>query len=957
METQLLQTKLHIPPIRSELISRPRLMERLNVGLRRNGFGQDGAARRVEFARKLTLVSAPAGFGKTTLLSDWAAQVTSGLEDTAPEFARDRTAYGPVAWLSLDEGDNDPVRFLTYIIAALQMIEGHLGEDALGGLLSPKSPPRGSVLTALINQIAAIPHSFVLVLDDYHVITAQAIHEDLAFILDHLPANFHMVIATRSDPPLNLARLRGRGQLNELRQSDLSFTIEEVEQFLAQETGAALEARDVVALASRTEGWVAGLQMAALALSGQTSGEASSAASRFIQDFTGSNRYVLDYLVEEVLNRQPKSIQDFLLRTSILDRLSGPLCDAVCAAGTDATNRGNGSVVHHSAVPDPGQAVLEQLEHANLFIVPLDNERRWYRYHHLFADLLRQRLEQAHPELAQVLHGRASEWYERNGLAALAIEHALSAGDAGRAAYLIEKAATATFSRGEFATFQKWLESIPDDQVRASPILCVYHALMSLFGGRPLQEIESRLQDAEQDNASGAVSGEVTLLHALLAMFKGDLKEGIELSDRALALLPEDDVLFRGLVARNLASVYKLTGDVDDAVRTLDDVLRVSRQAGDLIGEVAALQMKAEMRVTQGRLREAASIYEGARELAVDRRGRRLPVAIKVLVGLGELHRQWNDLDRATALVCEGIEQAKKWSEAWGMGGYLTLARIRQAQGDVDGARAAMQTAERYALEFDATEIDDLAVAAFQARLWIAQGDLAAAAQWVAKRDLEHERGMYRKGTSGYAVPYLIREIERTTLARVYMAQGRPEKAVYLLGALLESAEERRRMGSAIEILTLRALALQMSGHQAQSMSDLERALSFAEPEGYVRLFLDEGEPMAQLLRRAASRDLCVDYARQLLMAFELAEHGTSMRVDAQTRPHTQPLIEPLSERELEVLRLFSEGMSNREVAQRLYLSLHTVKWHAGNIYGKLGVKNRSKAVAKARALGILAIV
>jgi LuxR family maltose regulon positive regulatory protein len=307
--------------------------------------------------------------------------------------------------------------------------------------------------------------------------------------------------------------------------------------------------------------------------------------------------------------------------------------------------------------------------------------------------------------------------------------------------------------------------------------------------------------------------------------------------------------------------------------------------------------------------------------------------------------------------VGEGIELAKKWSEAWGISGYLTLARVRQAQGDVDGARAAMQAAERFAIEFDATDIDDLAVAAFQARLWIAQGDLAAAAHWVEKRGLERELGMGQGKDRGPAVPYYIGEIERATLARVYIAQGRPEEALDLLGALLESAEKMGRTGSAIEILTLQALALHAAGHLTQSMTCLERALSLAEPEGYVRLFLDEGEPMAQLLRRAASRGLSADYARQLLMAFELAEHGTPMHVDAHPPPHAQPLIEPLSERELEVLQLFSEGMSNREVAQRLYLSLHTVKWHAGNIYGKLGVKNRSKAVAKARALGIPTIV
>ena len=481
MTIPLLRTKFYIPPVRPELVSRPHLVERLNAGPRSG--------------HKLTLISAPAGFGKTTLLSEWVA----GCEQ-------------PVAWLSLDEGDNDPARFWVYFVAALQTVQAGIGATSLTALQAPQPPPIESALTPLINEIAAIPDPFALVLDDYHLITAQAIHDALAFLLDHLPPQMHLIIATRADPPLPIARLRGRGQLTELRQTDLRFTPDEAAAFLNQVMGLGLSAEDVAALEARAEGWIAGLQMAAVSMQGQED------VAGFIRAFTGSDRYILDYLVEEVLQRQPESVQTFLLQTAILDRLTGPLCDAVWDKSPTCPTA------------DGGQAMLERLEQANLFIVPLDNERRWYRYHRLFADLLRSRLQQVHPDLAPTLHRRASKWYEENGLMAPAIEYALSAGDFERAANLIEQTAEATLMRSEVATFLNWVEALPDDVVRAWPRLGVFHGMASVLSGGPLHVAQSRLQDAAADEAAGLLSGEGTAFRAWIAVIRGDTRRGMGLS-------------------------------------------------------------------------------------------------------------------------------------------------------------------------------------------------------------------------------------------------------------------------------------------------------------------------------------------------------------------------------------------------------------------------------------------
>ena len=905
MATPLLKTKLYIPSVRPELVSRPRLIERLDEGLC--------------LGRRLTLIAAPAGFGKTTLLSEWIhcrGAVTAPLQ---------------VAWFSLDENDNDPARFLAYLVAALQTVEPDVGAGVLTALQSPQPPPVEAVLVAVINDIAAAAQGgdhkgrpYVLVLDDYHLVTARPIHDAVAFLLDHLPSNLHLVIVTRADPPLPLARLRARGQLTELRQTDLRFTSQEAAAFLNQVMGLDLADKDVATLKARTEGWIAGLQMAALSIQGQED------VAAFIRALTGSDRYILDYLVEEVLKQQPEPVQTFLLQTSILDRLTGTLCDAVWDKLPTCPTAGD------------GQAMLEQLERDNLFIVPLDNERRWYRYHRLFADLLRYHLHQAQPDLAPTLHHRASEWYEQNRLMAEAVDHALAAGDFERAARLIEQVAEAALMRSELTTFLGWVDALPDGLVRDRPSLCLFQAWAFLMSGRPLESIESRLQDA----AHSETMDKTASLRALIALYQGQMSRAAELARQALEQLSEQDTFLRGLATWVLGLSRLVDGDLAAGAQALDQVARMSRRAGNVMISVMVLCNVAELRMQQGRLRQAKETYQQALEWATDEQGGRLPIAGEALMGLGRLLYQWNDLEAATRHLAEGIELTQRWGEIGAMDGYLSLAQVRQAQGDADGAQEAIRRARQLALRTDTTELDDILVAAHQAQLWLAQGDLDAALRWLEERGLTLSVALAeleeRLGDDFFR-SRRRRTIEYVTLVRVLLAQGRPDEALAVLDLLLAIAERWGLNERVIRFQILRALAFRAQGNVAQAMTALQRALTLAEPGGYVRIFLDEGETVARLLYRAVERGIAPEYAGQLLAAFPAPE----------AKPHAE-MVEPLSERELDVLRLIAEGLSNQEIARRLHLSLSTVKWHTGNIYGKLGVKNRTQAVAKARSLGIL---
>jgi LuxR family maltose regulon positive regulatory protein len=889
--TSLLTTKLYTPPPQPRLVSRPRLIERLNEGLR--------------LGHRLTLISAPAGFGKTTLLSEWSAGC-------------DR----PVAWVSLDESDDDLARFLAYLVAALRTVGVEIEEDVLADANTP--PATEPFLTALINQSSVVPTGFILVLDDYHLVTAQPIHQATTFLLDHLPGNMHLVIATRADPPLPVARLRGRGQLTELRLTDLRFTPDEAGEFLRQAMELSLSADDVAALVSRTEGWIAGLQMAALSLQGKDD------VAQFIAAFTGSDRYILDYLMEEVLRRESDQVQTFLLQTSILDRLCGPLCNALV---TDLQS----------------QPVLEHLESSNLFILPLDNERRWYRYHRLFADLLRQRLHQVYPDRAPILHRRASEWFEQNDLMAEAIDHALAAEDLERAAGLIEQNAEATLMRGEVATFLRWVDGLPDGLVRARPALSVLYAWMLLWQGQSLRLIESLLRDAEE--VDQRVSGRVAALRGLMAGLRGQTGLAVELSRRALEQLPEEEQFIRMFATWILRTAQLVSGEGVADDHALDEVFSISQGAGNVMLSVMITCNRAELLMRQGRPHEAAAAYQRAVDLATDARGRRLPIAGQALIGLGELSREWGDLDAAERYLVEGIELTEQWTEVGPMEAYVALARVRWAQGDMESAWDALRKAQELAIKYDVTDLDDLSVAMVQAWMWISQGDLGPARRWAEERDLFRYINTPLQEESSDSYDLRIRKYELLVLARLLIAQERPGEALKLLESLIPAAEWRGRPGMLVEIHALQALACQAQGDLDRAMDALACALSLAEPKGYVGIFAGEGEPMRVLLRKAAKRGIMPGYVNKLLAPLEVSEYGGMG--EPLPSPQTQPLPEPLSTRELEVLRLLNTHLSSTEIAEELCISANTARFHIKNIYGKLGVHSRSDAVQRARELGL----
>lgn len=901
MAAPLLTTKLYVPPVRPALVPRQRLIERLSAGLRE--------------ACKLTLVSAPAGFGKTTLLSEWIA-------------ARDLRAR--VAWVSLDEGDNDPARFMAYITAALHKVEAALGQDTLGALQSPRPPSLDTVVAPLINQIDDFRQELILVLDDYHLIQAPPIHDALVYLLDHMPPNLHLVVTTRSDPPLHISGLRARGQLVELRQADLRFTPGEAMEFLGRVMGLKLAVDDVAALTARTEGWIAGLQMAALSM--QTHED----IPRFIAEFTGSQHYIFDYLIEQVLQRQPEEVQSFLLKTSILDRMNGPLCDAVLETGNS-------------------HAVLETLEHANLFVVSLDGSRNWYRYHHLFADLLRRRLLEVYPGLAPDLHRRASEWLERAGQPAEAIDHALSAQDFERAAGLVAQVADATMMRSQLATLRGWVEALPDDMVRAHPILYIYHSWTLVLSGHSVAEAQARLLDAERADTSGALAGPMTVFRALLAVYRGDSAASVELSQRAQKLLPEDSLFLKSLLAGFLSINYLWRGELGAARQALEEAARLSQRVGNLMNTVLALVHLGETYSMQGQLYRAKALYEQVLEMTSGEQGQRQPMAGLALIGLGGLLREWNDLESAARHLVEGVDLIKKWGEPGAMNGYMALAFVRQAQGDAQGARAAMQAAQQIAARFDAMQLDDLSVAARQAQLSAWQGDLEAAQRWAKERGLHEDIGLreLENDVASSTFP-ILRAHEYLILADVRLAEGQPAAVLQVVKPLIQVAEKAGWTQQIIHLLVLAALACHAQGDVHQAMLSLERALTLAEPGGYVRIFVDRDEPMRSLISKVRLRlekqprggpVKLLDYATRLLAAFSQSGPVVSPQTD---------ILEPLSERERQVLRLLDTDLSSTDIAQELTVSVNTVRTHIRSIYDKLGAHSRYEAVARAKELSLL---
>jgi LuxR family maltose regulon positive regulatory protein len=872
------------------------------------------------------LVSAPAGFGKTTLLTEWLAAGPAGPAD-------ERLA----AWLSLDRGDNDPVTFWTYVINALRTAAPGVGESALALLQAPQPPPIETVLTVLLNDLGALAADTVLVLDDYHVVDARDVQDGMAFLLDHLPAGLHVVIASRTDPALPLARLRARGELAETRAAELRFTPDEAAAYLNGMMGLQLTAQDVAALEGRTEGWIAALQLAALSMQGRDD------VAGFIAGFAGDDRYVVDYLAEEVLQRQPEHVQHFLLQTSILGRLSGPLCDAVTGQGG-------------------GKAMLAALDRGNLFLVPLDDRRRWYRYHHLFADVLQARLLDEQPGQVPDLHRRASAWYQQNGEPSEAIGHALAARDFERAADLVELAIPAMRRTRQEATVRGWLKALPDEAVRARPVLSVAFAGALLAVGE-LTGVESRLRDAEQwldaaiairegpsapsvevvvadDEEFRRLPAMIEVYRAYLALARSDVPGTVRHARRALDLAPEEDHLCRASAAGFLGLASWASGDLEAGHSAYAECMAGLRRAGyiaDIFGCAIAL---ADMWLAQGRLGEAMRTYEQALQRAPEQGGPVLRGTADMYVGMSEVDRERDNLHAATRHLLTSQELGEHTGLPQNQYRWrVAMARIRQAEGDLADALELLNEAERLYMGDMFPNVRP--VPALKARVWIAQGSLGEALGWA------REQGLSVDDDLSY-----LREFEHITLARVLLARYEGERAerslheaTRLLERLLLAAEEGGRTGRVIEILVLRALAHQRLGDIPAALSCLERAMTLAEPEGYVRVFIDEGPPIASLLKAAAKQGTARNYVRRLLAAVGKTGHDS---------PIEQALIEPLSERELDVLRLLGTDLDGPDIARELTVSLNTVRTHTKNIYAKLAVTNRRAAVRRAQELDLL---
>jgi LuxR family maltose regulon positive regulatory protein len=901
MASPLVATKLFVPRLRESVVERRRLSERLERGA----------------SSKLTLISAPAGFGKTTLVAAWLGARSSGLQ--------------AVAWLSLDQTDNEPATFWTHVIAALQKAAEETGAASLQ-ILQPGQHSNDLVLTSIVNELAAVQGVVEMVLDDYHLIDHPDVQAGMAFLLERLPPHVHVTITTRADPALPIARLRARGELVEIRSADLRFTAEETAVYLNDMMGLGLTAKDITALEDRTEGWIAALQLAALSMQGRED------VTSFIAGFAGNDRYVFDYLVEEVLERQSDDVRSFLLGTCFLDRLSGQLCDAV-------TGR-SGS-----------KGTLDALYRANLFLVPLDDRREWYRYHHLFADVLITQLDAAAREQLPLRHRRASDWYEQHGGRFEAIQHALAGECFERAAELIELAIPEMQrNRGE-AVIGGWLRLLPDELVRMRPVLGIGF-VGALVSKGEFDGVEARLRDVEHglaaiaeagtrsrdtsahgvvvvdENQLGRLPGAIELYRAALAQVRGDVPGTIKHAQLVLDLAPPDDHLGRAAGSGLLAIAYWSRGDLEAARSSWTECrsgLQRIRHIADALGASIAL---ADIHLVQGHLRQATQVYEQALQLATAQSGHVLRGTADMYAGLSELHRERNDLHAAH----QQLAKSQELGELAGLPQHpyrwrVAMAHLRQDEGDFDGAVELLDEAERLYVSDFFPHVRP--VAAIRARAWIAQGRLEEALRW------QRESGLSVDDELSY-----LREFEHIALARLLLALHAGDNATLgLLDRLLEAAERGGRNGSVIEISILQAVANRHSDVDV-ALIPLERALTLAAPEGYARLFINEGQPMEALLKAALKRRIAPVFARKLLAAFGRPEEKPQVHPD---------LIEPLSERELDVLRLLRSDLGGPDIARELMVSENTMRTHTKNIYEKLGVNSRRSAVRRAEELDLLA--
>ena len=893
MSTPLLTTKLYTPPPRRNLVARPRLIKRLDDGRH----------------RKLTLVSAPAGYGKTTLISDWVAH------------SKDQ-----VAWLSLEEEDKNFVRFISYLVVALQQIEDGIGSDVQTITQSSQSPQVDHLITMLLNEIDACGLEFILVLDDYHLIPNQEIFDAIDFILTHLPPGMHLVLIGRVDPPLSLSRLRVGGQITEIRQNDLRFTNTEVSAFINDLMGLNLSGEDITALEVRTEGWIASLQLAALSLQGRDDKQA------FVTAFSGSHHYVIDYLVDEVMSRQSQEVQKFLSQTSVLSRFCAPLSDDVL--GISDSKR-----------------IIHDIDEANLFLIHLDDERKWYRYHHLFAEFLNQHLQEREPQNVFELHRRASLWFEQNGFLAEAINHALQGEDFTRAAMLVESVGPDMMMRSEFDQLTSWLDAMPNELVENWPWLCIIRAWMydrwAQFdvGEQYLQYAEAALNSdsspvSEEDE--NIIRGQISAIRALYSLKKGQIPESIEFSNQALDYLP-DNYFNRGVAYFSLGWAKNEQGDFSGAIQAYDEGRRASLVAGNqILAQVIILDI-GKIQYLQGNLHQAAETFREAIGFKYEKSEIKIPYASSASISLANILREWNELDAARSHLEEGIEigLASRIVDAVAAG-YASMAMVALAQSDLEAAIQSCKKSERMVKDIPDLETDTLTKTLdSQVRLLISQDKLSEAARNIKERGLRVDT----------KIKY-IADFEHIILARLLVHSGRANSSLQDLSDAHKLLEEILQMASLvgylslrIEALALQALAFDGQGKHDQASTSLEEALTLAEPEGFTRTFVDEGEHMKVMLRQAFTRNISKAYVSKLLGAFEPQKVIQG--------PTSQQLIEPLTDRELEVLRLLSTELSGPEIAQELSVSLNTMRTHTKSIYSKLNVNNRLAAVRVARELSI----
>ena len=900
MGIPLLATKLYVPPQRANLVPRPRLLDRL------------GEAPRARHC--LTLVSAKAGSGKTTVVSEWLHQ-------------QER----PVAWLSLDTNDNNPRRFFAYLSAALHKLDIQIEPAVLSQFDPPQAPEAEGIVTELVNKVTGNSIPFILVLDDYHLIENEWIHEAVGFLVEHQPPEMQLVLITRVDPPLPISRLRGRGQVTEIRDRDLRFTTEEATQFLTKSMGLDLPADLVSTLKGRTEGWIAGLQMAALSMQGRKRDEDLAA---FVEAFGGTNRYILDYLMEEVLNQQPPASQDFLIETSILTRMCAQLCDAV-------------------RTPDgasDSQAILAQLERSNLFLTPLDDERRWYRYHHLFADLVSSILRQRRSEeQVRELHRRASQWHQASGSLDEAMVHAMAAHDFEQAASMIEENIASMLSRSEAPALLSWIEKLPEAIVRGRPWIDVYRANTLALSGEAeqtdalLDQLEERIEPSTHQPSE--LTGHIAAIRAYTANLRGDAPRAIEMAGLAEEQLPKEHLVARGMANYALAVSHWANDDMDSAIKASLKMFEIGRKLDRLLIAVTALCDVGSAKKVQGQLRLSQEYYERAHRWLLERNGLDSRLRCVYEVGWADSLLQWNQLDAAYEHATTGIEYCQRFGAPSEMiWGCVTLMRVLQAWGDSEGALDALYDAEQVMQTHRIRQALRVELETKGAALWLELGDTDTARRWVARCTGGSER-------------------EQIALARLRLAEGRASDALHLMEGQRALAEAGGRHGRLIEILGLLALALDAQNRPSEASEALSQALFLGMPEAYVRVFLDLGWPMHELLvqmaagpRGASMAPVMRDYVRTILDALRQereAQKGLAEGVSPAS-PLAEALVVPLTERELEVLGLLAEGLPNKEIAARLIVAPSTVKQHLKNIYGKLDVHSRTQAVARGRELALL---